>query len=69
MDELTLFVTEGCSKCTILKKKLDLKGLKYKVETDVTEPVTLGYLSAPILKTAAGYLEFPEAIKYISEIN
>lgn len=65
MDRIILYSTD-CPKCKILKKKLDSAGINYEVEKDMTEVMSMGYTSAPLLKVNDNILEFSDAIKYIS---
>lgn len=64
---MTLFST-NCPKCHVLEKKLKDSNFSFDISNDIQELLDLGYNSAPILKLDNGeYLNFAEALKYISE--
>lgn len=65
-SELTLFTT-NCPKCKILEKKMNDKKLIFKLETDVTELIDMGFTTAPVLKIDNDYLDFGEAIKWVNK--
>ena len=52
-----LFTTETCPKCKILKKKLDDKGVKYKIG-DNQVIVDAGYRVVPMLRVDGELLDF-----------
>lgn len=63
---ITIFTT-NCPMCKILEKKLTEKAIGFKIETDVSELIEMGFQTAPILKVEENYLEFKEAIKWINK--
>jgi len=65
-SELTLFTT-NCPKCKILEKKMNDKKINFKLETDVTELIDMGFTTAPVLKIDNDYLDFGEAIKWVNK--
>jgi hypothetical protein len=65
-SKLILFTT-NCPKCKILEKKMDDKKLNFKLETDVTELIDMGFTTAPVLKIDNDYLDFGKAIKWINK--
>lgn len=63
---MIILYSTGCPKCRILEKKLDEKGIKYSVETDVDEMVRLGFMELPQLKVDDKILNFTEAVSWIN---
>ena len=64
--ELTLY-TIGCTKCNILKKKLDLAQIEYKICDDVETIRNKGYTVLPILEIDNTPYEFGNAVKWVNE--
>lgn len=60
---ITLYST-GCPKCTVLKKKLDEKGVDYMVNNSVEEMTALGMTEIPMLSVDGNLLSFVEAVKW-----
>jgi len=59
--------TTGCPQCKILKAKLDKKEIDYIVQEDLSEIISLGFQSVPVLKLSKGnYLTFSAAIQWIN---
>lgn len=63
---IKLFTTH-CPQCQVLQKKMDMKGIKYQVEEDMTEVIDKGFMSAPILKVADAYYIFKDAVQWVNE--
>lgn len=57
---IVLFST-GCPKCSILKKKLEQKGIVYQENNSVEEMLGLGITQVPVLKIGSRLLEFADA--------
>ena len=64
---ITIYTTQTCPKCKILKKKLEDKGIAYEEFSDEDEMQRMGILSVPIMSVDGRLMEFPEAIKYVNE--
>ena len=64
---ITIYTTQTCPKCKILKKKLEEKGIEYKEFNDEDEMQRMGILSVPVMDVDGEQLDFPAAIKYINE--
>ena len=62
---LVLYST-GCSKCGILKKKLDERGMQYQENTAVEEMLSLGITSVPVLCVDGQMMNFANAVKWIN---
>ena len=64
---ITIYTTQTCPKCKILKRKLEDKGIAYEEFSDEDEMQRMGILSVPIMSVDGRLMEFPEAIKYVNE--
>lgn len=64
---VTIYTTETCPKCKILKKKLTDKNIDFKDETDVEELLRLGIKDVPVLKVDETLLDFSAANSWINE--
>ena len=64
---ITIYTTQTCPKCKILKKKLQEKGIEYKEFNDEDEMQRIGILSVPVMDVDGEQLDFPAAIKYVNE--
>lgn len=64
---ITIYTTQTCPKCKILKKKLQEKGIEYKEFNDEDEMQRMGILSVPVMDVDGEQLDFPAAIKYVNE--
>ena len=64
---ITIYTTQTCPKCKILKKKLEDKGIEYKEFNDEDEMQHMGILSVPVMDVDGEQLDFPAAIKYVNE--
>lgn len=64
---ITIYTTQTCPKCKILKKKLADKGINYEEFTNEDEMQRMGIMSVPVMDVDGKLLDFPEAIKYINE--
>lgn len=63
---VTLFTT-GCPKCTVLKQKLDTKGVLYAVNTSKEQMEKLGITQVPVLKVDETLLTFAEANDWVNQ--
>ena len=64
---ITIYTTQTCPKCKILKKKLQEKGIEYQEFNDEDEMHRMGILSVPVMDVDGEQLDFPAAIKYVNE--
>lgn len=62
---ITLYTTH-CPKCKVIEKKLALKKIEYKEETDIEKMKELGFSSVPILEVNGEFLKFADANKWIN---
>lgn len=60
--------TTNCSKCNILKRKLDSKNIQYKenFDIDIDFMKSKGLMSAPILQVDEEYMDFSHANNWIN---
>lgn len=66
-EEVTLYST-GCPKCTVLEKKLDSKGVKYKKVDSVDELRDLGILEVPVIKIGDTIMNFTESVAWVNKM-
>lgn len=63
---ITIYTTETCPKCKILKKKLDSKNIDYNEVNDIDVLKSLDIYEVPILDVNGEYLEFNEANSWVN---
>jgi glutaredoxin len=66
MKNITLYST-GCPKCTVLKNKMDEKGIPYTENSSVDDMASLGVKQVPVLAVDDRLMGFPEANQWINE--
>lgn len=66
--ENIILYTTGCPRCKIIEKKLELKGIKFEVNTDEDEMVAIGMTEAPSLLVDGKLLGFTDAVAWINSI-
>jgi glutaredoxin len=64
---VTIYTTETCPKCKILKKKLTDKNIDFKDEMDVEVLKSLGIYDVPVLNVDGTLLDFSAANSWINE--
>ena len=64
--EFIFYSKPGCPQCSVLKRKLDMAGVKYTHIEDIDAIIALGYKGAPLLQTDSGIYCGPEAIKWFT---
>ena len=57
---IILYSTD-CPRCRILKKKLDMAGLEYIINTDVDQMLKMGFQEAPVLGVDNAFMNFTQA--------
>lgn len=65
-DEIVLY-SIGCPKCTVLKMKLDQKGIEYGLNDSMEEMEALGIQSVPVLSVNGELKDFSEAVRWVGE--
>ena len=66
--EITLYST-GCPKCQVLKKKLDAKGIQYKVVDDINTIAATGFMSVPLLEVDGKVMLFNDAVEWVNNYD
>lgn len=61
---ITLYTSDTCGICKVVKMKLAKKNIPYKNETDISDLVSLGIKRLPVLKLEDGTI-----MKAINDIN
>lgn len=61
-----IFYTTHCPKCSVLKKKLESKGIVFLETDNITELIEKGIKEAPVLKIEDNFLTFSDAIKWVN---
>lgn len=62
-----IYTTDTCTRCAVLKAKMDAKGIKYESITDVDEIKKLGIMSVPYVQVDDGELmDFATANAWIN---
>ena len=56
-----IFYSTDCPRCRILKKKLDMAGLEYTINTDVDQMLKMGFQEAPVLGVDNAFMNFTQA--------
>jgi len=64
--KIVLYST-GCPKCSILKKKLEAKGIEYIENNQVDEMVELGISHVLVLSVDGELMSFADANRWINE--
>ena len=64
--EVILYST-NCPRCIVLEKKLNNAKIKYSINNNVEEMLSLGFMEAPILMVNGKALRFKEANDWIGE--
>ena len=71
MKDITVYISDKCPKCNILKIKLNNKGIKYQEKIASKEEIndilkTKNIMSLPILKLGDEYLDFTQANNWVN---
>lgn len=68
MLQITIYTTDTCPKCRILKKKLKEKNISFLEETDVNKMLKLDILAVPQMTVDNGELmNFEQAIQWVNK--
>lgn len=65
--KIVLYST-GCPKCSVLKKKLEAKGIEYTENNQVDKMVELGISHVPVLSVDGELMSFVDANKWVNEM-
>lgn len=64
---MIVLYSTGCPKCNILKKKLDLKKIKYDICEDTNIMLNKGIYEVPMLEIEGDLKTFLQAVDWISK--
>ena len=64
-----IFYTSNCTKCKILKAKLDEKNIEYEIFDNIDEMIKKGFTSMPMLEIDGEVKSFLESINWIKGIK
>lgn len=64
---VTIYTTETCPKCQILKKKMEAKNIEFVDVMDMDTLVELGFTAVPWLSVDGELMDFGEANVWINE--
>jgi len=67
MDRHIILYSTNCPRCNVLAKKLELKGIKFELCTDVNVMRKKGFMTAPMLEVNDYTMKFEEAVKWVDE--
>ena len=66
--QITIYTTNTCPKCQVLKKKLKDKNIPFLEETDVNKMLELDILAVPQMKVDNGKLmNFEQAVQWVNK--
>lgn len=63
---ITIYTTETCPKCKILKKKLQNKEIPYVEIQDIDELIKLNIDEVPVVKVDDDIMNFNEAVTWVN---
>lgn len=63
---ITIYTTETCPKCKILKKKLQNKEIPYVEIQDIDELIKLNIDEVPVVKVDDNIMNFNEAVTWVN---
>lgn len=69
MEEKVILYSTGCPRCTVLKRKLDEKGVVYQEIEDVDEMMKLDIMEVPVLYIGGVLMNFTEAIEWVNGLE
>ena len=67
-NNIIVYKTETCPKCAVLCKKLDQKGIPYKICTDTALMSEKGIMSVPVLEINGHLYNYMNAIRFVNEV-
>lgn len=63
---ITIYSSDGCPKCRVLKMKLEQKGMEYTDCKDEEKMVEMGLTSLPVMDVDGELLTFEQAVKFVN---
>ena len=67
IDNVITYATEGCPKCSMLKKQMDSKKIPYSACYDTDYMISRGFTHVPVLEVNGTDLQFKEALNWVKE--
>lgn len=64
---VTIYTKSTCPKCSVLKKKLDLKNIEYNECQDTKTMEELDIAEIPVLQVGDMFLIYSEAVKWVNK--
>lgn len=61
--------TTHCPQCEVLYKKLNLADIQVEIIEDISELVSKGFKSAPVLEVDGNFMNFKQAVDWIREVQ
>ena len=66
MVETVILYSTGCPRCSVLKKKLEEKGIKYTENNSVDEMLALGIMTVPVFGIGDELKNFTESVAWLN---
>lgn len=66
--KIVLYTTH-CRNCMSLKKRLEMKNLKFEESTDIEPAIARGFQSAPVLEVDGEFMDFAKAMNWLKKIQ
>ncbi len=66
MTETVILYSTGCPRCSVLKKKLEEKGINYTENNSVDEMLALGIMTVPVLGIGDELKNFTESVAWLN---
>lgn len=63
---ITIYTTETCPRCTVLKTKLQSKNIEYIENHSLEDMQKLGIMSVPYMMVDEHLMDFGEAISWVN---
>lgn len=64
---VTIYTTDTCPRCKILKEKMKAKGVEYKEVQDIIIMSAKGISTVPVLEVDGDMMDFSKANKWVNE--
>jgi glutaredoxin len=65
--DVTLYSSEGCSKCRVLKEKLTRRGIPFSVSSNQNDLLGQGFTQVPMLRVGNQYYNFSSANSWLNQ--
>lgn len=64
-----ILYSTGCSKCSVLEKKLNNANIDFEVSDNVKIPMKQGFFSAPVLDVDGTMMDFSAAVNWVNSLE